>query len=418
MSRGRQMLNKVPEVTLYFWIIKILCTTVGETFADFLNTNLGLGLNGTSVVMTILLLGVLAVQFRKDRYIPWIYWLAVVLISIVGTLITDNLTDNLHVSLLTSTIVFGGALAVTFAVWYGFERTLSIHTIFTTRREVFYWTAILFTFALGTAGGDFMSEKLALGYWVAAAIFGGAIAVITFAHFAFKLNAVLAFWLAYILTRPLGASIGDGMSQPENGGIALGTTVTSLIFLAAILVLVAYLAKTRVDQTPAEVIARETGTATTDGPQVLVVTDEPRPTPALLDAIRGRAARAPVSFELLVPNPAPAEWNPTHPDRHTKVNEAKRVLSEALPAIQKAAGAPIHGDVSTRHDAMDAIEEALRAGRYQEIVLAMAPHGPLAWLHLDLPHRIAHLGLPLTTVSAATNGRSGGQVAKPAGQLA
>ncbi len=382
LSRGRRMLNKVPEVTLYFWIIKILCTTVGETFADFLNDKLGFGLNGTTVVMTVLLIGVLVLQFRKDRYVPGIYWLAVVLISVVGTLITDNLTDNLGVPLLTSTVVFSIALAITFAVWFAFERTLSIHTIFTTRRESFYWTAILFTFALGTAGGDYMSEKLALGYWVAAAIFGGAIAVIAFAHYAFKLNAVLAFWLAYILTRPLGASLGDGMSQTDNGGLALGTTVTSLIFLGAILALVVYLAKTRVDQTPADVLAREAAAAD----KVLVVTDEPRPTPALLDAMRGRALRGGVGFELLVPN--------------NSGKDAQQVLSEALPAVQDAVRAPVAGEVSVRHDAMDAVEEALHDGDYDEIILAMVPHGPLAWLHLDLPHRIAHLGLPLTAVSS------------------
>src|SRR3954447_10926118 len=277
-GRGRQMLNKVPEVTLYFWIIKILCTTVGETFADFLNDKLGLGLNGTSIVMSVVLIAALVFQFRKDRYVPPVYWLSVVLISIVGTLITDNLTDNLGVSLVTSTVVFSILLAITFAVWFGFERTLSIHTIFTTRREGFYWLAILFTFALGTAGGDLMSEKLALGYWVAAAIFGGAIAVVAACHFGLKVNAVLSFWLAYILTRPLGASIGDGMSQTDGGGLGLGTTVTSLVFLGAILALVAYLAKTRVDQAPPEVIPREAGAVT--APQVLVVTDEPRPTPA------------------------------------------------------------------------------------------------------------------------------------------
>jgi uncharacterized membrane-anchored protein len=394
------MLNKVPEVTVYFWIIKVLCTTVGETFADFLNDKVGLGLTGTSIVMTVVLIAALVVQFRKDRYVPGIYWLGVVLISIVGTLVTDNLTDGLGVSLWISTGVFSVLLAITFGTWYAFERTLSIHTIFTTRREAFYWLAVLFTFALGTAGGDLMSEKLALGYWVAAAIFAGAIAVVAFSHFALKLNAVAAFWLAYILTRPLGASIGDGMSQTDNGGLGLGTTITSLVFLGAILMLVAYLAKTRVDQTPPEVAAREAAAATVD-PQVLVVTDEPRPSAALLDAIRGRALRGPVAFELLVPNPAPAEWNPTHPDRHTKVNEAQQVLAEALPAIQNAAGAPVRGEVSIRHDPMDAIEETLHAGDYDEIVLAMVPHGPLAWLHLDLPHRLAHLGLPLTTVSAA-----------------
>jgi uncharacterized membrane-anchored protein len=401
LSRGRRMLNKVPEVTLYFWIIKILCTTVGETFADYLNDTLGFGLTLTSIVMSVVLIAVLVVQFRLDRYVPAVYWLGVVLISIVGTLITDNLTDRWGVSLWTSTAVFAVLLAITFAVWYRSEGTLSIHTIFTTRREAFYWLAVLFTFALGTAGGDLMSEKLALGYWVAAAIFGGAIAVVTALHYGLKLNAVLAFWLAYILTRPLGASIGDGMSQSDGGGLGLGTTVTSLVFLTAILALVAYLAKTRIDQTPADVIAREAGLATATDPQVLVVTDDPRPTPALLDAIRGRGLRGPVAFELLVPNPAPAEWNPTHPERHDKVNEAKRVLTEALPAIQDAAGAPVQGDVSIRHDTMDAIEEALRRGDFDEIVLAMVPHGPLAWLHLDLPHRIAHLGLPLTTVSSS-----------------
>jgi uncharacterized membrane-anchored protein len=393
------MLNKVPEVTLYFWVIKILCTTVGETFADFLNDKLGLGLTGTSAVMSVALIAVLVVQFRKDRYVPPIYWLAVVLISVVGTLITDNLTDNLGVSLVLSTAVFSVLLAITFAVWYAFERTLSIHTIFTSRREAFYWLAILFTFALGTAGGDLMSERLALGYWVAGAIFAGAIAVIAFAHFAFKLNAVLAFWLAYILTRPLGASIGDGMSQTDGGGLGLGTTVTSVIFLGAILALVAYLAKTRVDQSPPDVVARESGEASS-GPQVLVVTDEPEPTPALLDALRGRALRGPVGFELLVPNPAPAEWNPTHTERHLQADHAQTVLNAALPSVEDAVGAPVDGDVSIRHDAMDAIEEALQRGDYDEIILAMVPHGPLAWLHLDLPHRISHLGLPLTTVSA------------------
>jgi len=393
------MLNKVPEVTIFFWIIKVLCTTVGETFADFLSGNIGLGETGTALVMTVVLVAGLVWQFRKDRYVPYVYWLAVVLISVVGTLLTDNLVDKLHVALLTSTISFAILLAITFAVWYGYERTLSIHTIFTTRREGFYWLAILFTFALGTAGGDYMSEQLALGYWVAAAIFAGAIAVVAFLHYGLKMNAVLAFWLAYILTRPLGASIGDGMSQSDADGLGLGTTVTSLIFLSAILALVVYLAKTRVDQTPAEVIAREEGLST-DTAQVLVVTDDPRPTPALLDALRGRALRGSVGFELLVPNPAPAEWEPTHSQRHVQVEQAKKVLTDALPAISEAVRAPVTGEVSIRHDPMDAIEETLRTGTFDEIILAMVPHGPLAWLHLDLPHRIAHLGRPLTTVSA------------------
>src|SRR3954454_18471916 len=163
-SFGREMLNKVPEITVYFWIIKVLCTTVGETAADYLNTNLGLGMSGTSYLMSAILIAALIAQFATTRYRPGIYWLAVVLISVVGTLITDNLVDTYGVPLETTTIIFGIALALTFVVWYVSERTLSIHTIFTARREAFYWAAVLFTFALGTAAGDLISEKMALGY--------------------------------------------------------------------------------------------------------------------------------------------------------------------------------------------------------------------------------------------------------------
>jgi len=242
------MLNKVPEVTVYFWFIKVMATPVGETAADFLNTNLGLGLTGTTWVMGALLVIALAVQFKVRRYVPGIYWLAVVLISVVGTLITDNLTDGLGVALETTTVIFAVALAVTFAAWYRSERTLSIHTIHTTRREAFYWLAILFTFALGTAAGDLTAERLNLGYATSAAIFGAVIALVALAHFRFGLNAVLAFWVAYILTRPLGASVGDYLSQaPGDGGLGLGTVVTSALFLAAILAMVAYLAITKRD---------------------------------------------------------------------------------------------------------------------------------------------------------------------------
>jgi uncharacterized membrane-anchored protein len=247
---ARTMLNKVPEVTVYFWLIKVLCTTVGETAADFLNDNLGFGLTNTSLIMSAVLVAVLVAQFRKRKYVPGVYWLAVVLISVVGTLISDNLTDNFGVSLVTTTIVFGFCLAVTFAVWYRKERTLSIHSINTRRREAFYWLAILFTFALGTSAGDLTAEKLNVGYFNSVLMFGGLIAVVAFAHFRFRLNAILAFWIAYVLTRPLGASIGDYMSQSRHdGGLALGTTGTSAIFLSAILGLVCYLSVTKVDRT-------------------------------------------------------------------------------------------------------------------------------------------------------------------------
>src|SRR5204863_8499111 len=172
--------------------------------------NLGFGLSSTTYVAGALLVALLVGQFRLRRYVPGVYWLVVVVISVFGTLITDNMTDRYHVALTTSTIIFAIVLAAVFAIWFAVERTLSIHTIFTTRREAFYWLAILFTFALGTAAGDLSAEKFSLGYGPSILIFGGMIAAVTAAHFVFKLNAVLAFWLAYILTRPLGASIGDG----------------------------------------------------------------------------------------------------------------------------------------------------------------------------------------------------------------
>jgi uncharacterized membrane-anchored protein len=253
------MFNKVPEVTLYFWVIKIMCTTIGETAADYLNDNLGFGLTNTTYVAGALLIALLVWQFKLLRYVPGVYWAAVVVISVFGTLITDNLTDRYNVSLTTTTPIFAIILAIVFAVWWGFERTLSIHTIVTRRREAFYWLAILFTFALGTAAGDLTAEKADLGYGVSIAIFGGIIALVAFAHYALKLNAVLSFWLAYILTRPLGASIGDFMSQKSSkyGGLGLGTTGTSYIFLACILVLVTYLSLTKRDQTPPDVVLAE-----------------------------------------------------------------------------------------------------------------------------------------------------------------
>ncbi|MEV8047173.1 hypothetical protein AB0P02_25490 [Streptomyces griseoluteus] len=240
--------NKVPEVTAYFWIIKVLCTTVGETAADLLNEKAGLGLTGVSVLMSALLAVVLVVQFRTKEYRAGVYWLAVALISVVGTLISDNLTDNIGVPLETTTAVFAVLLAVAFVVWYRRERTLSIHSIDTTSREAYYWLAVLFTFALGTAGGDLVSERMDLGYRLAAVLFALAIAAVAIAHFALGLDAVWSFWIAYILTRPLGASIGDYLSQPTgDGGLGFGTVVTSGIFLAVILGLVVYLAVTRKD---------------------------------------------------------------------------------------------------------------------------------------------------------------------------
>jgi uncharacterized membrane-anchored protein len=240
-KRAIEMLNKVPAITLAFWIIKIMSTTVGETGADYLAVHVGLGTAVTGGIMAALLLTALLLQLRSRQYVPWIYWLTVVLVSVVGTQITDMLTDGLDISLYVSTAVFAAMLAATFAVWYWRERTLSIHTIVTTRRELFYWAAILFTFALGTAAGDLATEALGLGFNVGVLVFGLLIAVIAGAYY-LGANPVLAFWLAYILTRPLGASLGDLLSQAQSyGGFGLGTVRTSIGFLVVITALVALL---------------------------------------------------------------------------------------------------------------------------------------------------------------------------------
>lgn len=235
-------MNRVPEVTVDFWLIKLMAVTMGETAADYLAVNLGFGLTATSLIMAAILIGALVLQFAQKRYAPWSYWLAVVLISIVGTLVTDNLVDNFGVSLITTTIGFSVALAATFAVWFASEKTLSIHAIFTTKREAFYWLAILFTFALGTAAGDLVAEHFGLGYLSTGVLFGMIIASLAFGYFFLKLDPILGFWLAYILTRPLGASFGDLLSQPaEYGGMGLGTIITSALFLTAIVAIVAWM---------------------------------------------------------------------------------------------------------------------------------------------------------------------------------
>ncbi len=207
---NRSALVKVPEITAYFWIIKVLSTTVGETFADYLNTTLGFGTQGTLFFMSACLVGALVWQFKLNSYFAPTYWLAVVLISVTGTLITDTMTDKLNISLITSTIVFG--------------------------------------IALGTAAGDLFAEKIALGYFTSFLVFAGCIVVIAVAWRLQLINSVLAFWVTYVITRPLGASIGDFLSQPKNtSGIGLGTTTTSLIFLGAILILVTFLQVSKKD---------------------------------------------------------------------------------------------------------------------------------------------------------------------------
>lgn len=238
-SSASNWLNKVPEVTLSFWVIKIMSTTVGETGADFLAVDAGFGQGITRAVMGTLLAVALFMQLRTQRYTPWTYWLTVVLVSIVGTQITDLLTDGLGISLYASTSAFAVALAGIFAVWFWVERTLSIHAIFTRRREVFYWSAILCTFALGTAAGDLATEALGLGFIWGATAFGTLIAI-TYAAWRMGGNAVLTFWIGYILTRPFGAALGDMLTQAKTyGGLGMGAMWTSALFLTVIVMLVA-----------------------------------------------------------------------------------------------------------------------------------------------------------------------------------
>jgi uncharacterized membrane-anchored protein len=403
-SLGRQMLNKVPEITIYFWVIKILCTTVGETAADLLNENLGLGLTNTTYIMAAALIVVLVFQFRAKKYVPGIYWLAVVLISVVGTLFSDNLVDNLGVELQTTTIAFSVILACVFGAWYASERTLSVHTIVTSKREAFYWLAILFTFALGTSAGDLVAEKLELGFLPSVGIFAGAIAIVTVAHLRFKLNAILAFWIAYILTRPLGASIGDWLSQPvEETGLGLGTILTSLIFLSAILALVVYLTISKRDLIAVSAAEAKLDGAPTpgvapagSGSKILVVANKMEATKALVDAVRERAAAAPARFFILIPNPDNLPFDRNSPD----TSDGEQVLERMLPLLKQQSGAEIEGGVANSPNAYDDIVAALDSGEYREIILETPPSHVSHWLHVDLPQRIAHLGYPLTTVTA------------------
>jgi uncharacterized membrane-anchored protein len=407
----RQMLNKVPEITIYFWVIKILCTTVGETAADLLNENLGLGLTNTTYIMAAALIAVLVFQFRAKKYVPGIYWLAVVLISVVGTLFSDNLVDNLGVELQTTTIAFSIILACVFGVWYWSERTLSVHTIVTTKREAFYWLAILFTFALGTSAGDLVAEKLELGYLPSVGIFAGAIAIVAIAHLRFRLNAILAFWLAYILTRPLGASIGDFLSQPvEETGLGLGTILTSVIFLTAILLLVVYLtiskrdliavsvAEAQLDGAPGPLdgTPEPSGLLATSGSKVLVVANKIEATQALFDAVRERAAAGPVRFFMLVPNPDNLPFDRNGAD----TADGEQVLKLALPRLKAESGAEVEGGVASSPNAYDDIVAALDTGEYREVILETPPTHVSHWLHIDLSQRIAQLGYPLTMVTA------------------
>jgi uncharacterized membrane-anchored protein len=253
-ERSRIWLTKVPAITATFWVIKVLSTTIGETFSDYLTVNAGLGPAVTDGVMAAVLAVALVIQFRTRRYTPWIYWLCVVLVSIVGTQITDFFTDTLGVSLYLSTVVFAVVLAVVFVVWHRQEGTLAIASIDTPRREGFYWAAILTTFALGTAAGDLTAASLHLGYLISGLLFAAVIAIPALGWWRFRLHATVAFWAAYVVTRPLGASFADWFAKPRSGkssgaahGLGYGDGTVTVLLTIVIAVLVGYLAVSRVD---------------------------------------------------------------------------------------------------------------------------------------------------------------------------
>jgi uncharacterized membrane-anchored protein len=240
------LLRKVPQVTLIFWVIKILSTGMGETTSDFL-------VRAIDPIVAVLLGGVcfaaaLTLQLVVRRYIPWVYWLAVVMVAIFGTMVADVIHIVLGVPYVVSTIAFAVALTIVFVVWYMTEKTLSIHTINSRRRELFYWATVITTFALGTAVGDMTATTLQLGYFASGVLFAILFAVPALGYRLFGLNEIFAFWFAYIVTRPLGASFADWLGRPVTaGGVGLGTGIVSLALAVVIATLVGYLTITGKD---------------------------------------------------------------------------------------------------------------------------------------------------------------------------
>ncbi len=253
----RHPLTKVPEITVYFWIIKILTTAMGESTSDYLvhliNPIFAVAIGGIGLAIALML------QFVVRRYIAWIYWLAVVMVAVFGTMAADVLHIGLGIPYLVSTIFFAISLAVIFALWYAVEKTLSIHSIYNPRREIFYWATVMATFALGTAAGDMTAITLGLGYFSSGVMFGILIALVAISHYVLKTylgiehrrltsNAVLAFWLAYILTRPLGASFADWLGKAQGlGGLGWGDAQVSIGLAILIIGFVGYLTFSRKD---------------------------------------------------------------------------------------------------------------------------------------------------------------------------
>ncbi len=245
LPRVLHMMRKVPEITLYFWIVKLLTTAMGESTTDYLVYQINpyvavvLGCLGLAVALTL--------QLLVRRYITWVYWLAVVMVAVFGTMAADVAHVVLGIPYLISTVFFAAALAIIFAIWYLSERTLSVHTIYRGRRELFYWATIMATFALGTAAGDMTASTLRLGYFPSFILFAVLFALPALAYYLFGLNEIAAFWLAYIVTRPLGASFADWLGKPSLGGLGLSDAKVALVLTVLIIAFVVYLSVTHKD---------------------------------------------------------------------------------------------------------------------------------------------------------------------------
>ena len=245
LHRILQAVRKVPEITAYFWIIKLLSTAMGESTSDYLvyqiNPYVAVILGCIGLVVALLL------QLLMRRYVAWVYWLAVVMVAVFGTMAADVAHVVLHIPYLISTVCFASALAIIFVTWYASEKTLSIHTIYSGRRELFYWATVMATFALGTAAGDLTASTLGLGYFPSFVLFAVLFALPALAYWLFGLNEVAAFWFAYVVTRPLGATFADWLGKPYLGGLGLGDGKVSLVLTILIIGFVGYLTATRKD---------------------------------------------------------------------------------------------------------------------------------------------------------------------------
>lgn len=241
-----QTLTKVPKITIYFWIIKLLTTAMGESTSDYLVHRLNPYL--AVAFGFVILVAALALQFAVSKYVAWVYWLAALAVSVAGTMGADVMHVGLGVPYFASAIFYAVVLTVIFLAWHKSEKTLSIHSIYTRKREMFYWAAVLATFALGTATGDLTAYTMNLGYFTSGVLFAIVFTAPAVAYWLFNLNAIFAFWFAYIMTRPFGASFADWAAKPHSfGGLGHGDGPVSLTLTILIVAFVGYLSVTRKD---------------------------------------------------------------------------------------------------------------------------------------------------------------------------